>query len=58
MRDTILTRSITEDEINILYNIMESDDKESSIRANIILLKVKGYTVPEIRMEINQPSWY
>ncbi len=53
MRDTFL-RSITDDQRNILYDIIqEEDDKESSYRAKIILLKEKGYTVPEIRMAIN-----
>src|SRR3954463_9603548 len=52
MRDTIL-RSITDDQRNLLYDMIEQDDKESSYRARIILLKDKGYTVPEIRMAIN-----
>ncbi len=52
MRDTFL-RSITDDQRNILYDMIEWDDKESSYRAKIILLKEKGYTVPEIRKAIN-----
>jgi transposase len=52
MRDTFL-RSITDDERNILYDMIERDDEESSYRAKIILLKDEGYTVPEIRMAIN-----
>jgi transposase len=52
MRDTFL-RSITDDQRNILYGMIEWDDKESSYRAKIILLKEKGYTVPEIRKAIN-----
>ena len=31
--------------------MMECNDKESSYRAKIILLRDKGYTVPEIRKE-------
>jgi transposase len=54
MRDTFLLRLIADDEINVLYEIMEEeDDKESGYRAKIILLKDEGYTVPEIRMAIN-----
>ena len=49
MRDTFL-RSIIDDERNVLYDIMEEDDKESGYRAKIILLKDEGYIVPEIRM--------
>jgi transposase len=52
MRDTFL-RSITDDERNFLYDMIERDDKESSYRAKIILLKDEGYTVPEIRVAIN-----
>ena len=33
--------------------MMEQDDKESSYRAKIILLKDEGYTVPEIRIATN-----
>jgi transposase len=51
MRDTFL-RLITDDERNVLYDMME-DDEESSYRAKIILLKDEGYTVPEIRMATN-----
>ncbi len=53
MRDTYLIRSITRDQRNILYYMIEEDDKESSYRAKIILLKDKGYSVQEIRMAIN-----
>lgn len=52
MRDTLL-RSITDDQRNILYDMIEWDDEESSYRAKIILLKYKGYTVPKIRMTTN-----
>ena len=52
MRDTFL-RLITDDERNVLYDIMEEDDKESGYRAKIILLKDEGYIVPEIRMATN-----
>jgi transposase len=52
MRDTFL-RSITNDQRNILYDMIEWDDEESSYRAKIILLKDEGYTVPEIRMATN-----
>ena len=54
MRYTFI-RSITDDERNILYDMMawDDDDKESSYRAKIILLRDKGYTVPEIRMATN-----
>ncbi len=52
MRDTFL-RSITDDQRNILYDMIERDDEESSYRAKIILIKDEGYTVPEIRMAIN-----
>jgi len=49
MRDTFL-RSITDLERNMLYDMIEWNDKESNYRAKIILLRDKGYTVPEIRM--------
>jgi transposase len=52
MRDTFL-RSITDDERNILYDMIEWDDEESSYRAKIILLKDEGYTVPQIRIATN-----
>ncbi len=52
MRDTFL-RSITDDQRNILYDMIEWDDEESSYRAKIILLKDEGYTVPEIRIATN-----
>lgn len=53
MRDTFL-RLITDDERNILYDMMqEKDDEESSYRAKIILLKDEGHTVPEIRKATN-----
>src|SRR3954469_18088724 len=52
MRDTFL-KSITNDQRNILYDMIEWDDAESSFRAKIILLKDEGYTVPEIRMATN-----
>lgn len=52
MRDTFI-RPIAYDERNILYDMMEWDDKESSYRAKIILLRDKGYTVPEITRATN-----
>ena len=52
MRDTFL-RSITDDERNILYNLIDELDKESGYRAKIILLKDEDYSVPEIRMATN-----
>ena len=52
MRDTFL-RPITDDQRNILYDMIEWDDEESSYRAKIILLKDEGYTVPEIRIATN-----
>ena len=52
MRDTFL-RSITDDERNILYTLIDKSDKESNYRAKIILLKDEDYTVPEIRMATN-----
>jgi hypothetical protein len=39
---------LTDEERNILYDMMV-DDKEDGYRAKIILLKDKGYAVPEIR---------
>ena len=51
MRDTFL-RLLSDDERNMLYDMME-DDEESSYRAKIILLKDEGYTVPEIRRATN-----
>jgi len=48
MRDTFL-RSIADDEINMLYDMIEWNDEESSYRVKIILLRDKGYTVDEIR---------
>jgi len=41
MRDTFL-RSIIDDERNVLYDIMEEDDKKFGYRAKIILLKDEG----------------
>ncbi|MDN5845339.1 MAG: helix-turn-helix domain containing protein, partial [Candidatus Nitrosocosmicus sp.] len=52
MRDTILSRLITDDQRNMLYDMLQ-DDEDSSYRGKIILLKAKGYTVPEIRMATN-----
>src|SRR4051794_32414 len=48
MRNTSLIRMLTDEERNVLYDMMV-DDKEDGYRAKIILLKDKGYTVPEIR---------
>ena len=52
MRDTFL-RFVSDDDRNLLYEMMEWNDKESSYRAKIILLRDKGYTVPEIREATN-----
>ena len=52
MRDTFL-RLLTDDERNMLYDMMQWEDKESSYRAKIILLKDNGFTVPEIRRATN-----
>ena len=49
MGDTFL-RLISDNEINKLYRIMQVGNEESSYRLKIILLKNKGYAVPEIRM--------
>ena len=46
MRDTFL-RLLTPDERNHLYLKLD-EDTEAGYRAKIILLKDKGYTVPEI----------
>ena len=43
---------LTDDERNVLYDMMDGD-KETGYRANIILLKEAGYTVPEIRKATN-----
>jgi hypothetical protein len=62
MRDDTFLRSITDDQRNILYDMIEWDE-ESSYRAKIILLKDEGYTVPEIRMattnhhDVNIRKW-
>jgi hypothetical protein len=42
MRDTFL-RLLSDDERNMLYDMMEDENEESSYRAKIILLKDKGY---------------
>ena len=52
MRDTFL-RSITDDQRNILYDMIEQNDEESNYRAKIILLKDEGYAVPEITKMTN-----
>src|SRR3954468_18091386 len=52
MRDTFL-RFVSDDDRNLLYEMMEWNDKESSYRAKIILLRDKGYKVPEIRKATN-----
>ena len=52
MRDTFL-RSITDDQRNILYDMIEWDDEESCYQAKIILLKNEGNTVSEIRKMTN-----
>ena len=61
MRDTFL-RSIADDERNVLYEIMDEDEKETGYRAKIILLKDDGYAVPEIRRitghhDVNIRKW-
>ena len=50
MRDTFL-RILTIDEKNILHLMLE--DAKSGYRAQIILLKDEGYTVPQIRKITN-----
>ena len=50
MRDTFL-RILTIDEKNTLHLMLE--DVKSGYRAKIILLKDKGYTVPQIRKITN-----
>jgi hypothetical protein len=54
MRDTLL-RSITDDERNAFYEMIEWNDKESNYRAKIILLRDKGYSVRVIRRAIQPP---
>ena len=51
MRDTFL-RLLTPDERNHLYLKLD-EDTEAEYRAKTILLKDKGYTVPEIRRATN-----
>jgi len=53
MRDTFLKSITADDQRNILYDMIEHYDEESSYRAKIILLKDEGYIVPEIRMATN-----
>ena len=54
MRDTFLLRPISDDEINILYNLIDETDKDSNYRAKIIMLKdAAGYTVSKIRRATN-----
>ena len=52
MRDTFL-KSITDDQRNILYDMIELEDEESCYRAKIILLKDEGCTVPEVKRDAN-----
>ena len=52
MRDTYL-RLITDDERNMLYDMMHNGFDDYGYRAKIILLKNEGYKVPEIRRMIN-----
>ncbi len=54
MRDTLL-RLLSDYERNMLYDMIEDkeDNGESSYRAEIILLRDEGYTVPEIRKSTN-----
>jgi hypothetical protein len=42
MRNTSI-RMLTDEERNILYDMMVDDDKEDGYRAKIIMLKDKGY---------------
>jgi transposase len=51
MRDTFLNRVLTDDEKNLLHEMLE--DTEAGYRAKIILLKYDGFTVPEIRRATN-----
>jgi hypothetical protein len=52
MRYTRL-RLLSDYERNTLYEMMQQEeDRESGYRAKIILLRDKGYTVPEIRRRI------
>ena len=46
-------REITEDEKNRLYSMMDNNDLEAGYRAEIVLLRSEGYTVPEIRRITN-----
>jgi transposase len=48
MRNTSILRMLTDEERNILYDMMV-DDKADGYRTKIILLKDKGYAVPKIR---------
>ncbi len=53
MWDTYL-RILTDNEKNMLYQLMvDDDDEESRYRAKIILLKDSEYAVPEIRRVTN-----
>jgi transposase len=52
VRDTYLRNIITK-ERNTLHLLVDEDHQESGYRANIILLKDDGYTVPEIRKITN-----
>lgn len=52
MRETFL-RLLSGDERNMLYDMIQDGNEESTYRAKIILLKDEGYTVPEIRMATN-----
>ena len=49
MRDNTFLMPITDDEINILYNLIDETDRESNYPAKIILLKDEDYTVSEIK---------
>jgi transposase len=63
MRDTFLKQITEDNQRNILYDMIEPYDEESSYRAKIILLKGEGYTVPEIRImatnhhDVNIRKW-
>ena len=54
MRDDTFFRSITDDQRNILYDMIESRMmKNPVIVTKIILLKDEGYPISEIRMATN-----
>jgi hypothetical protein len=50
MKNNTFLRLITDNEIDILYNLIDEDDKESNYRVKVILLNDEDYTVSEIKM--------